>query len=124
MVWTKADMCAFDKMVEDPQGRWKHILEPTRFMTNSVCVAKNINKTCPNKETPGTHEHIIVEGGERTKRSAIYSKQLCDQICKGIIEQRRADEEGICMIAEISARPDKEEDAKPQEVGRSRRKES
>ena len=65
----------------------------TGFLTNSVCVAKQLTRKCPNSSGYTVHHHIRLEGG-RTKQAQVYPRELCEAICKGLEEQIKADEAG------------------------------
>ena len=70
------------------------------FMTNSSCIAKNLNLKCPNTITRKIHDHMVLIDG-RAKKAEIYPPSLCRAVCKGLIEQLRADRLGQFMIAEL-----------------------
>ena len=70
------------------------------FMINFLCVAKNLNLQCPNTTTKRVHDHVVLING-RAKKAEIYPPSLCRAVCKGLIEQLRADKLGQFMIAEL-----------------------
>ena len=70
------------------------------FMTNSVCVAKRLEKRCPNKCNYQPHWHVRLENG-RTRVAQEYPADLCKAICKGIMEQMETNRKGEFFIANI-----------------------
>ena len=69
------------------------------FMTNSVCIAQQLQSKCPNKVGNVVHKHIILEDG-RTKKAQIYPRELCQAICVGLQKQIQADEAGQFLLME------------------------
>ena len=69
-------------------------------MTNSVCLAKQLEKRCPNKTGKEVHCHVRLENG-RTSKAQVYPLGLCKAICRGIMEQVEADRRGEFLIANI-----------------------
>ena len=70
------------------------------FMTNSVCIAQQLERRCPNKEGYIVHRHIRLESG-RTKAAQVYPKELCRAICQGLQNQIQADARGQLMLMEV-----------------------
>ena len=64
------------------------VLKPTGFMTNSVHIAKELNRICPRD-----HQHVHLVGG-RAAGAAIYPHGLCQAICRGLAAQKRENELG------------------------------
>ena len=69
-------------------------------MTNSVGIAQQLGKRCPNGGGYIIHEHVRLEGG-RTKHAQIYPKELCRAICRGLQEQIRMDKQGQFLLMEL-----------------------
>ena len=68
-----------------PGGKSAPVKKPIGFMTNSWAIAQALNKTCP-----GGHTHAWLDQG-RAKKAAIYPKQLCEAICRGLDKQKNHD---------------------------------
>ena len=60
--------------------------KPTKFMTNSWCIAKELDRRCD-----GSHVHQALLGGSRASNAAIYPEELCRQIIIGLTEQMMMD---------------------------------
>ena len=69
----------------------------TGFMTNSICLAKRLERRCPNKPIEEIHKHIVLEGG-RTRAAQVHPPELCKEICRGIQEQIEVDRRGEFLI--------------------------
>ena len=74
----------------------------TGFMTNSPCIARQLNRKCPNRNGWQEHKHIHLEGG-RTRAAQVYPPELCKAICNGLSEQLQADRDGQFMLANVEA---------------------
>ena len=72
----------------------------TGFMTNSVCLAKQLEKRCRNRPGHEVHCHVRLENG-RIREAQKYPPELCKAICRGIMEQIEADRRGEFLIANI-----------------------
>ena len=69
------------------------------FMTNSVCIAQQLSRKCPNRIGCIVHKHNTVEGG-RTKKAQIYPTEFCRAICVGLQKQIQADKLGQFLLME------------------------
>ena len=85
----RADQCMFG-LVTEVRGETRPAKKPTSFLTNSWCVAKELDRRCD-----GGHEHFSLMEG-RAKKAAIYPKPLCEAVCKGIKEQKDYDSKKMC----------------------------
>ena len=96
-----ADQCKFG-LTSPLSGGQGELMKPTRFMTNSLCIAQSMNRRCPNRMTHGTHkhEHVILLDG-RAKAAQTYPNELCRAIRKGIVKQIEADRQGQFMLAAL-----------------------
>ena len=94
VIRTKTHMCRFGMTLRDQAGEGL-VLKPTSFMTNSPCVAKELNKQCYNIGAPESqkHRHVRLQNG-RPAKAAIYPEALCKAICQGIKRQMLADKSG------------------------------
>ena len=72
----------------------------TGFMTNSVYIAQQLERRCPNRDGYIVHQHIRLESG-RTKAAKVYPKELCRAICQGLQNQIQANARGQVMPMEI-----------------------
>eukprot|EP00973_Karenia_brevis_P015466 2115598-Karenia_brevis.AAC.1 len=77
-------------------------LKPTSFMTNSPCVADELNSRCENYGKPKEqwHKHISLTNG-RAKAAQVYPKELCRAFCRGISKQKKLDEASLFMIGSL-----------------------
>ena len=79
-------------------------MKPTGLLTNSVRVATELNRKCPNRrarqrgEGRRPHQHVTLTNG-RAKAAEVYVDQLCAAICKGLRDQIAADKQGRFTIA-------------------------
>ena len=80
------DMCTLEMMQEDALGK-AYIRKPTKFMTNSECIARHLAQRCP-----GNHRHIQLING-RAKAAEVYPDKLCKAIVKGLVEQMETTKE-------------------------------
>ena len=81
-------MCQFRMMshVETKKdGSMGFVQRPTGFMTSSPCIAMALSRKCP-----GDHQHVQLLGG-RAKMAAQYPVELCEAICRGVVQQKQAD---------------------------------
>ena len=70
-------------------------------MTKSVCIAKHLNKICPNWKGYREHRHAVLKN-ERTKAAQVYPEKLCKAICTGLIEQMEMDRKDQFMPMKMS----------------------
>ena len=61
------------------------VKKPTRWLTNSPCLADKLDKHCP-----GTHTHEQLLGG-KAKGAQVYPPQLCAAIVSAFAEQLKLD---------------------------------
>ena len=69
----------------------------TKFMTNSYHIAAALERRCD-----GQHKHQPLVDG-RASDAARYPPELCRAICRGLLRERRAHNDGIRAVAEISS---------------------
>ena len=97
VVRVRTDMCAFGMKSSDEQGEGP-VLKPTGFMTNSMEVAKALDKRCP-----GCPRHVHLMSG-RAAACQVYPKGLCRAVCKGVIQQARHDAADlVCLKCEAAS---------------------
>ena len=73
------------------------------FMTNSVCIAQQFQRRCPNTANQVIHKHIVLEDG-RTRKAQIYPREVCRAICEGLQKQIQADTMGQFLLLEIDSK--------------------
>ena len=99
-VMVMADMCRFGMVTHGPGGTGL-AMKPTRFLTNSIMVAKQLERKCLNKILGiKDHEHIALEGS-RTKQGQVYPAELCRAICRGIRDQKEFDKCNLVSLLEV-----------------------
>ena len=78
------NLCMFDMMQEDGQGRAR-VKKATGFMTHSVCIAERLQVKCNE-----LHRHFTLVSG-RAKAAEVYPDKLCSEVVRGLVEQMDAD---------------------------------
>lgn len=78
------------------RGITKQAKKPTKFMTNSPCIAAELAVKCNRK-----HEHQALLGG-RAERAAEYPEQLCKALCREIARQIKSDEWGMKRLMTVA----------------------
>ena len=86
------DMCQYD-MKQLIKGEEIFVKKPSRFMTNSPCVGKELSSKCQ-----GQHRHIELTGGGRTNTYDIYPDRLCRAVLNGLVRQMRTDDRIGCSL--------------------------
>ena len=69
----------------------------TGFMTNSPCIALQLQRRCPNRKGYTIHRHVQLDGG-KAKAAQIYPPGLCKAVCQGLIEQIAVDRQGQYLL--------------------------
>ena len=91
---TKGHMCRFGMTACNEEGELQPVKKPTGFMTNSWCIADELNRLCL-----GDHRHTQLMNG-KAAAAAVYPKELCEAICRGLRKQKECDSRGsICSMA-------------------------
>ena len=83
-----ADLCMYGMMSKDPHGEGL-AKKPTKFLTNSACLAKSLSIRCS-----GDHRHVALIGG-RAKSCEVYPRKLCEAMVIGLKNQLKSD--GLTM---------------------------
>ena len=78
----RADLCMYGMQTTDAPW-YIPAQKPTRFMTNSQCLARTLSKTCDKK-----HRHAHLVDG-RAHFAEVYPPQLCEAMLRGIRDQLR-----------------------------------
>ena len=79
------DMCQFGMTTPNTRGEPTPAKKPTRWLTNSPCLAEELERHCP-----GTHTHEPLMGG-RAKAAPVYPPKLCAAIVTGFTKQLKLD---------------------------------
>ena len=96
----RSNMCRFG-MVTDKGGVAGLSYKPTDFMTNSFCVADQLDRRSLNMiNGQRDHEHVQLESG-RPRQAQQYRPELCRAICRGIRDQLHLDKHGLCMVERL-----------------------
>ena len=69
---------------------------PTRFMTSSKCIAKELDKKCD-----GGHSHVPSMAG-RAAAAQAYPDMLCEAICRGVVNQKKLEKSNIVTTGKLS----------------------
>eukprot|EP00971_Amphidinium_carterae_P234707 4657461-Amphidinium_carterae.1 len=78
VVCVSADQCMFGQWVQcDGAGNWGLAKRPTKFLTNSTCIAESLDRRCD-----GSHSHVRLAGG-LARQAERYPPQLVAAILKG-----------------------------------------
>ena len=83
--YIKSDQCAFGLTTPGPDGKPMFAKKPTRFLTNSVAMAKMLLRACSKD-----HEHQQLAGG-RCANAAFYPQELVRAFVRGMAEQSQLD---------------------------------
>ena len=83
----QAHMCRFgmESHVDKVSGEKGPVMKPIGFLTNSWCVADELNRQCKRD-----HKHVQLVGG-RAAQASIYPRLLCEAICSGVSQQKAYD---------------------------------
>ena len=79
------------------QGWPKACEKPTGCLTNSSCIAGELNK-----HRLDDHDHVTLEGKNRTTQAHIHPPELCRAICKGLKYQKQLDWMGLFILGRSS----------------------
>ena len=72
----------------------------TGFLTNAVCIARRLNKKCPNTNVYQVHRHETLTDG-RTRAAHVYPDKWCREICLGMQEQKQKYRDGQYVLANV-----------------------
>ena len=98
-----ADQCMFGLTTWPTRGSYPiPAKKPTKFMTNSESIARELNKRCDR-----THEHQPLVGG-RAASAARYPEGLCRAICRGLIKDHKEREYKVSRVCELHPRSPQE----------------
>ena len=68
-------------------------MKPTQFLTQPPCIATQLARTCPGKQSHVAGRHASLFNG-RAAKAQVYPEALCDAICQGINKQIGYDRNG------------------------------
>ena len=118
VVTVTGDQCEFGLKTWTQDG--KHMIpvrKRTKFMTNSMSIAKELEKKCS-----GQHVHGELLGEGRPAAAARYPSLLCEAICKGLMQELRWRGHGMKFLTAVTAKdkvytdPDKNDHEEEEEV--------
>ena len=96
----RGNMCRFG-MVTDKAGVSGLSCEPIEFMTNSICVADQLDRRCLNTMTgQRDNDHVQLDGC-RPRQAQKYPPELCSAICLGILDQLHLNNNELCMFERL-----------------------
>ena len=81
----RADQCAFGLQTHGPDGKPMYAKKPTRFLTNSLAMARMLQRLCDK-----SHKHQQLSGG-RCADAAFYPLELIRSMIRGMSEQEQLD---------------------------------
>ena len=110
------DQCQFGFKSKDEEGV-APAKKRTSFFTNAVCIAKRLNKRCPNTREHQVHRHVMLTNG-RARVAQVYPDRLCREICLGIQEQMQRDRQGQYLLANIESERETTSKELMKEVGK------
>ena len=94
----KTDQCMFGLTTRGHRrGDVSVARKPTKFMTNSYSIARELERTCD-----GTHSHQPLLDG-RAKASERYPPALCRAICRGLIKEAQIQVQHLKAMVEVTA---------------------
>ena len=91
-----ADQCRYG-LQSKGEGGLGPARKATGLMTNSPCIALQMQRRCPNRNGYQIHKHVQLYGG-RARAAQIYPPGLCRAICKGLVDQLEADRNGQHLL--------------------------
>ena len=89
-----ADQCQYGQAIQSGRHRGDPVKKPTGFLGNSPEVAKQLSKRCTgtggscSRPAGGQHRGC---SGSHAQAAAIYTREMCRAVIKGISEQLRKD---------------------------------
>ena len=93
----RSSMCRFGMTTGNKTTRGL-VYTPTDFMTNSICIADQLDRKCLNGALGRKdHNHLLLESG-RTREAQYYPPELCRAICRGLSDQLDLDRRGLQLI--------------------------
>ena len=99
-ILAKLDQCQYGLWIKDKFG-WSSAKKPTKMLTNSPCIARQLMRRCPGKHTHVDQRHTSLFYGV-AKKAQVYPDGLCDAICKGLRDQIECDKRGNFVLAVLN----------------------
>ena len=96
VIRVRADQCMYGLKTQ-VKDEIRRAMKPTGFMTNSWCVAKRLTRRCD-----GSHPHFSLMEG-RASAAEVYPKLLCQEICRGILDQKEYDRKGTACTKSLNS---------------------
>ena len=72
--------------------------KPSKFLTNSPCIAEQLQRRCPGRESHEGQRYASLFYGV-SKQAQVYPNGLVDAVCKGIQDQIERDRKGQFDLA-------------------------
>ena len=89
----RAHMCAFGMAATRDNGEVGPAMKPIKFMSNSVALLRELDRQCPGCES---HVHLL---SGRAAAAAVYPKQLCLAVCRGVRAQLELDHSDLFDVS-------------------------
>ena len=83
VIKVRGDMCRFGMKQTNREGVEQAVKKGTGFLTNSPQVAKELSRVCD-----GKHSHVLLKGGDRTKKAQVYPVELGRAMCRGAAREK------------------------------------
>ena len=93
------DQCHCGLMSRDNGGQG-FARKTAGFMTNSPCIALQLQRRCFNRGGCKIHKHVQLVNG-RARAARVYPPELCRAVCRGLIKQIDADKNGQFLLMSI-----------------------
>ena len=96
------DQCMYGPVTKGPKKSGLiSAKKPTQFLTNPPCIAQQLQRRCPGKDSHSESRRASLFAG-RAKKAQTYPEALCEAICLGVKEQIQADKEGRFHLCTVS----------------------
>ncbi|CAK9008497.1 unnamed protein product, partial [Durusdinium trenchii] len=81
----KSPMCKFGMKMSNDDGEQCYVRKETLWMTNSKCIAEELQGVCINKlKGQEVHRHVHLIGRDRAKAAQVYPVPLVEAILRGL----------------------------------------
>ena len=88
--------CMYGLVSVDTNGKTNPARKATSFMTNCPAMSLTLSTICDK-----SHQHTVLEGGNRTKASQVYPDMLCNAIVAGMALQKKWDAKGQYLLGTV-----------------------
>lgn len=95
----RGDMCQFGMTTRAGENETCDgpVLKPTGFLTNSWCIAEELDRRCPRN-----HAHVPLLNG-KAAAAAVYPAALCEAFCRGLGRQKKYDKSSMVCTYKMNA---------------------